>query len=83
MTRTGIIAFAFLFVAPATLIADPILSLAAPAPPVASGASFTVGADIQTQLDISGFQFDLTFNPAVLSVASATEGGSAGTMLEQ
>jgi len=54
--------------------ATPILSITPSSPVVQPGQSFSLHVDIANVTDLFALQFDLAFNPAVLSVASITEG---------
>ena len=50
------------------------VSVSAPSQPVSQGSQFTVNIVIQPNNAIAGSQFNLTFNPALITVNSVTEG---------
>jgi general secretion pathway protein D len=54
--------------------AAPILSIEPPSQGVRPGQSFSLDVHITGVTDLYAFQFDLAFNPAVLSAGSITEG---------
>ena len=54
--------------------AAPILSIEPPSQGVRPGQSFSLDVHITGVTDLYAFQFDLAFNPAVLSAVSITEG---------
>jgi adhesin HecA-like repeat protein len=57
-----------------TANADTILTISPTSPTVAPGSTFTVDVDITGVTDLYGYQFDLSFNPSVLSAVSQSEG---------
>lgn len=61
------------FLSPQRALASSILSLSGPAA-VSNGSSFVVDVMIANAADLYGFQFDLGFNPSVLSATLIGEG---------
>src|SRR5690242_1252599 len=57
-----------------TAFADPILSIQPPSTSVAAGNTFAVDVNISNVSDLFAFQFDITFNPGILSATSIIEG---------
>ena len=51
-----------------------VVSVSAPAQPVSSGNQFTINIIVQPNTAIAGAQFNLSFNPSLVSVNSVTEG---------
>ena len=51
-----------------------IVSVSAPTQAVSSGQQFTVNINVQPNNAIAGAQFNLSFNPSLVSVNSVTEG---------
>jgi hypothetical protein len=51
-----------------------IVSVSAPSQPVSSGNQFTINIIVQPNTAIAGAQFNLSFNPSLVSVNSVTEG---------
>ena len=65
-----------------------VISVSAPAQAVSYGTQFTVNINVQPNNAIAGAQFNLSFNPALVSVNSITEGnlfkqGGASTYFKQ
>src|SRR5579872_3309794 len=54
--------------------ADPILSIQPPSTSVGAGSNFAVDVNISNVSDLFAFQFDIGFNPGILSATSITEG---------
>jgi hypothetical protein len=73
----GAVLFSALAAQPA--LAVPVVSITGPAGNVTVGSALTLSVKITDALDLSAFQFDLAFNPAVLRAASVTEGPFLGT----
>jgi opacity protein-like surface antigen len=59
--------------------ADPVLSVSASPSPVAQGSSVSLSVLIADVIDLYGFQFSLSFNPALLQATSVSEGSFLGT----
>lgn len=59
---------------PAAWAADPVLSVAAAPNPAVVGSPLALDVLIAGVAGLFGYQFSLAFNPAVLQVASTTEG---------
>jgi len=51
-----------------------VVSVSAPGQPVSSGTQFTVNISVQPNNAIAGVQFNLSFNPALVTVNSISEG---------
>jgi hypothetical protein len=54
--------------------ADPILNIETPVAPVNVGGTFDVFINVTDAVDLYAFQFDITFDPAILSAQSVAEG---------
>jgi general secretion pathway protein D len=74
MRRLGLNAVLWLLVPSAPLWADAVISVDPPAPVVAPGQTFSLAVDVAGVSDLYGYQFDLYFNPAILSALSVSEG---------
>jgi Cohesin domain/PEP-CTERM motif len=76
MTRvqmfTSIIWIAVLFVVPACFAGT--ISLSLPPGAISAGDTFTVGVAASGYTDLYAFQFDLAYNPSILSAVSVSEG---------
>src|SRR5450756_44632 len=76
MTRvqmfTSIIWIAVLFVVPACFAGT--ISLSLPPGAISAGDTFTVGVAASGYTDLYAFQFDLAYNPSILSSVSVSEG---------
>jgi hypothetical protein len=59
--------------------AQAVISVAPTSQTVTAGGEFTVDVNISNVSDLYGYQFDLTFNPQVLSAVSSSEGPFLGT----
>jgi chaperone required for assembly of F1-ATPase len=61
---------------PASVLAagTAVVSVSAPTQPVSSGNQFTINIIVQPNTAIAGAQFNLSFNPSLVSVNSVTEG---------
>lgn len=59
-------------------MADPMISVPLSAT-ATQGSSFTVSVSMFDAVDLYGYQFSLSFNPAVLQATSVTEGSFLGT----
>jgi len=64
--------FMIVLLSPARAYADAVLSIQTP-PTVPPGNTFVVGVNISNVTDLYSFQFDLSFNPAILQVTSVLE----------
>ena len=51
-----------------------IVTVSAPTQPVSQGQQFTVNITVQPNNSIAGMQFNLSFNPALVSINSVTQG---------
>ena len=51
-----------------------MVSVSAPTQPVSSGAQFTVNITVQPNNSIAGAQFNLSFNPSLVTANSVSEG---------
>ena len=51
-----------------------IVTVSAPTQPVSQGQQFTVNITVQPNNSIAGIQFSLSFNPALVSINSVTQG---------
>ncbi len=60
-------------------LAVPVLSITTPSSNVTVGSALTLTVKITDVLDLSAFEFGLSFNPAVLQAISVTEGPFLGT----
>lgn len=58
----------------ANAFADPILSIQPPSTSVVAGSTFAVDVNISNVTDLFAFQFDIGFDPSILSATSITEG---------
>lgn len=63
-----------LAVLPVSAASNTAVSVSAPAQPVSPGQQFTVNITVQPGSAIAGAQFDLSFDPSLVSVNSVTEG---------
>jgi len=63
-----------LLVAPTCVYAIPIISIQPPTPTVTAGQTFSLDVDIAAVADLYAFQFDIGFDPALLSAVSISEG---------
>jgi len=68
-----VIAFLFLL-EPTAALADSVTSIQPASTGVSVGQNFTVNVDITDVTDLYAFQFDIGFNPAILSANGITEG---------
>lgn len=59
---------------PGSVRAIPILSLVAPAGPVAVGSTFALSLRVDDAVDLYAFQLDLRFDPALISAGAMSEG---------
>jgi hypothetical protein len=59
---------------PAVAAGTAVVSVSAPSQPVSPGAQFTVNITVQPNNAIAGSQFNLSFNPALVSVVSVSQG---------
>jgi general secretion pathway protein D len=81
--RTLLVALSFallVILAPTLVEADPVIS--APFVTVGVGDTFTIPVSITGATDLTSWQFDLAFNPAIVTANSVTEGpflSSSGT----
>jgi general secretion pathway protein D len=66
-------ASAVLLLLPSRVLADAIVSVASPAS-VSQGSTFAVDLNISKVTDLYDYQFDLVFNPSVLSAVGISEG---------
>jgi hypothetical protein len=74
-TRSAAVAaIGFALATQATASAIPVVSVSTPAPTVNVGASVVVDINISGVSDLYGFQFDLGFDPSVLSAGNSSEG---------
>jgi hypothetical protein len=62
-----------------TALAVPVVSITSPAGDVTVGSPLALTVRFTDALDLSAFQFDLAFNPAVLQATSVTQGPFLGT----
>jgi hypothetical protein len=76
-TVLGTVLFGVLAAQPA--LAVPVVSITGPAGNVTVGSALTLTVKFTDALDLSAFQFDLAFNPAVLRATSVVEGPFLGT----
>jgi len=60
--------------APRATLADAVLSVSTSPGSISVGDTFTVDVNITGVTDLSAFQFDLTFDPTLLSATNVTEG---------
>jgi hypothetical protein len=74
MRIPGLTAILWLLLPAASLWADAIISVDPPAPSVSTGQTFSLTVDVAGVSDLYGYQFDLYFNPTVLSALSVAEG---------
>jgi general secretion pathway protein D len=58
-----------------SVFADPIVSIDPSSLDVTAGQAFTVDVSISSVIDLFAFQFDLGFDPTILSAAGIGEGG--------
>ena len=65
--------------APSRALADPIVSIQPSASTHSVGTFFDVFIDIASVTDLFAHQFDITFDPAILSAIGITEGPFLGT----
>jgi hypothetical protein len=66
--------FATIFFTPLPVFGDATVSIQPPAFSLGVGSSFDVFVGISGVTDLYAFQFDLSFDPAILSAASVSEG---------
>ena len=59
---------------PVTAAGPAVVTVSAPAQPVSHGQQFTVNITVQPNNAIAGAQFNLSFNPSLVSINSVTEG---------
>jgi general secretion pathway protein D len=72
-TLVVVLSFAlFVILAPTFVEADPVIS--APFVTVGVGDTFTIPISITGATDLTSWQFDLAFNPAIVTANSVTEG---------
>ena len=60
--------------APAAAAGPGVMSVSPPTQAVSPGAQFTVSITVQPNNSIAGAQFDLSFNPALVTASAVTEG---------
>jgi hypothetical protein len=70
---TAFALFAAVLVLPICTCADTVLSVQTPST-VSQGSTFIVGVNIAGVTDLYDFQFDLSFNPAVINATNVSEG---------
>jgi hypothetical protein len=72
-SSAAFVLFMIVLLSPARAYADAVLSVLTPAT-VSQGSTFGVQVNISNVTDLYSFQFDFSFNPAVLQANSVTEG---------
>ena len=60
--------------APAPVVADPIISLTPSLTTVFPGDTFTLDVEITGAVGVFGWQVDISFDPAIINIVSTTEG---------
>jgi Putative Ig domain/Cohesin domain len=64
----------YLPILPASAASPVVVTVSCPMQPVSHGQQFTVYINVQPNNAIAGAQFNLTFNPSLVSINSVTEG---------
>jgi hypothetical protein len=59
---------------PAAAAGTAVVTATGPSPAISSGQQFTVSIDVNPNNAIAGMQFDLSFNPSLVTVNNVTEG---------
>ena len=59
---------------PVSAASPAVVTVSAPAQPVSHGQQFTVNITVQPNNPVAGAQFNLSFNPSLVSINSVTEG---------
>src|ERR1700732_272328 len=74
LTLAAIFIAILIVLTPGLALADAVISIQPSATNESVGNNFTLNVDISGVTDLAAFQFDIGFNPAVLSANGITEG---------
>ena len=74
MLAVSLVLFGIIFLSPLPVFAIPIVSIQPPVSTTGVGSFFDVFVNISNVNDLFGYQFEISFNPNILSAGSVTEG---------